>query len=123
MTTYPLCPPLPQTSSTSSTTSLPTTTTLSSSSSLISQKPQKRPSLLPPLSTLPPVIKSEDDFSELPMSARNALLAHKSQQKQLLLLQEQLQMHQKQRQPVLPPILQDFSLKKEENETNKAIST
>ncbi|CEG81131.1 Putative Helix-loop-helix DNA-binding domain protein [Rhizopus microsporus] len=123
MTTYPLCPPPPQTSSSSTTTTSLPITTISSSSSLISQEPQKRPSLLPPLSTLPPVIKSENDFSELPMSARNALLAHKSQQKQLLLLQEQLQMHQKQRQPVLPPILQDFSLKKEENETNKAIST
>jgi hypothetical protein len=31
----------------------------------------------------------------LPANARNALLAHKTQQKQLLLLQEQLQMHQR----------------------------
>ncbi|KAI8641075.1 hypothetical protein BD408DRAFT_418805 [Parasitella parasitica] len=31
----------------------------------------------------------------LPTNARNALLAHKTQQKQLLLLQEQLQMHQR----------------------------
>lgn len=36
-----------------------------------------------------------EHHKELPATARDALLAHKSQQKQLLLLQEQLQMHQR----------------------------
>lgn len=38
---------------------------------------------------------SHHNLQGLPANARNALLAHKTQQKQLLLLQEQLQMHQR----------------------------
>ncbi|KAG0767898.1 hypothetical protein G6F57_008808 [Rhizopus arrhizus] len=68
--------------------------------------------------SLPPqkseVVKKEDEnsYDELPENTRNALLAHKTQQKQLLLLQEQLQLHQRLIQQKHYSIL---------NEENKAI--
>ncbi|KAG2206493.1 hypothetical protein INT47_008510 [Mucor saturninus] len=77
---------------------LPTSLSSSSSSSTLSLSLSVLPSLPLPQSTIvktKPFMNNPSHLQGLPANARNALLAHKTQQKQLLLLQEQLQMHQR----------------------------
>ncbi|KAI9481000.1 MAG: hypothetical protein EXX96DRAFT_200060 [Benjaminiella poitrasii] len=75
------------------------TTSQSSSPPLQQQQQQQRKLLLASPITTNTITNKQHSYhnnsSTLAANARNALLAHKSQQKQLLLLQEQLQLHQR----------------------------
>ncbi|KAG1440136.1 hypothetical protein G6F56_012038 [Rhizopus delemar] len=85
-------------------------TVLFKSAELIRELEEKNKNLKEKVERLKLRLKEKSELEELPSSTKNALLAHKVQQRQLLLLQNQIQKHQ--------GTLGPYILQKEEN--NKA---